>query len=961
MKILRQGVCLALLGAGLAAVPGLQATAATTSTVVAGESLVQQMRNEARGSVALSTERATGKVGFIRSGNKGDLFPAVEGDSLRGAVDKTTAYLKQYGAAFGARAGELSQSGVTSSPLGWTVSFKQSYKGVPVFGSLLKANVDKAGDLTSVSGYAAPDLNLNVTPRFSAATAASRAIATVRANPPGEGGADVSGLKATRNDLVVYRMGATKGDAGRAILAHQVEVSNERNVRDMVFINASTGKMVNRYSMVHGFETDRELYEADEERNLNLVWKDGDPYPGGLNSAQQDLVVTAGNSYWLFANTFGRDSYDGEGATMITVNNDPAIECPNANWNGVTTNYCNGVTSDDVVAHEWGHAYTEYTSGLIYQWQSGALNESYSDVWGETVDLINNRDDAGEGDTATPRPDGLCSTNTRGHIGMTINSPASIAGPCDAAPAAWGPVFDKTGVTTDIVVGEDGDTYDGGASTTTDGCTAFTNAAEVDGNFAYVDRGLCTFQEKVDNAEAAGATGLVVGNHTAGEAPFSMSGTSAIYGLMVDVETGAKIKAATETVNATIKDIDTEEKADSFRWLVSEKSSAFGGAIRDMWNPTCYGDPGKVSDVEYKCSTDDSGGVHSNSGVPNHAYSLLVDGGTYNGTTVEGIGLDKAANIYWRTQTAHLTPTSDFVDMADGLDASCQELIGQEILSLNTKRETPGTVIDPITPADCIMVAAASDAVELRFDPTEQCDFQPLLNPNAPAACGKEFNTRTVWKEDFEDGLQGWRKSERLFDFNGDGNPPGHGFDWRATTNAPNHGSRTAFAPDPGDGDCQGGSNDVSSANAITSGKIVVKKGARKARMNFDHYMASESGWDGGNVKISVNGGKFKVIPRKAYLFNAPNGHLFTLNEGNSNPMAGEAAFTGTNGGEVFGSWGESQIKLGEAGVGNGDKFKIRFDMGRDGCGGVDGWYVDNVKVVRCIKKGTNNKLATKQ
>ena len=48
------------------------------------------------------------------------------------------------------------------------------------------------------------------------------------------------------------------------------------------------------------------------------------------------------------------------------------------------------------MAHEWGHAYTEYTSGLIYQYQSGALNESYSDVWGETLDLVNGREDEGE-------------------------------------------------------------------------------------------------------------------------------------------------------------------------------------------------------------------------------------------------------------------------------------------------------------------------------------------------------------------------------------------------------------------------------------------------------------------------------------------------------------------------------------------------------------------------------------
>ncbi len=74
------------------------------------------------------------------------------------------------------------------------------------------------------------------------------------------------------------------------------------------------------------------------------------------------MVTSTGEAYWMFQNTFGRDSYDGAGATMRTVNNDPRINCPNANWNGVTTNYCDGVSSDDVVSHEWGHAYTEFTA-----------------------------------------------------------------------------------------------------------------------------------------------------------------------------------------------------------------------------------------------------------------------------------------------------------------------------------------------------------------------------------------------------------------------------------------------------------------------------------------------------------------------------------------------------------------------------------------------------------------------
>ena len=142
------------------------------------------------------------------------------------------------------------------------------------------------------------------------------------------------------------------------------------------------------------------------------MWEEGDPFPGTLNEDQQNLVASTGESYWLFKNTFGRDSYDGAGAKMKTVNNDPRINCPNANWNGVTTNYCDGVTSDDVVSHEWGHAYTEYTPGLIYQWQSGALNESYSDVWGETLDLINGREDEGEGDITAKRPDGTCASSS---------------------------------------------------------------------------------------------------------------------------------------------------------------------------------------------------------------------------------------------------------------------------------------------------------------------------------------------------------------------------------------------------------------------------------------------------------------------------------------------------------------------------------------------------------------------
>ena len=73
----------------------------------------------------------------------------------------------------------------------------------------------------------------------------------------------------------------------------------------------------------------------------------------------------------------------------------------------------------------------------------------------------------------------------------------------------------------------------------------------------------------------------------------------------------------------------------------------------------------------YVCDTADNGGVHTNSGVPNHGYALLVSGGTYNGKTVNAIGRTKAAHIYFRAQSVYQVDDSDFADHADALEASC--------------------------------------------------------------------------------------------------------------------------------------------------------------------------------------------------------------------------------------------------------------------------------------------------
>jgi hypothetical protein len=353
-----------------------------------------------------------------------------------------------------------------------------------------------------------------------------------------------------------------------------------------------------------------------------------------------------------------------------------------------------------------------------------------------------------------------------------------------------------------------------------------------------------------------------------------------------------------------------------------------------------------VSDAQYFCASDDNGGVHSNSGVPNHAYALTVDGGTFNGQTITGIGLTKAAAVYFRAMTTYQTPTTDFADHADALKAACVDLVGERLNNLSTAPNNSTVSRERIRTADCATFDAVAAAVELRRPPT-QCNFKPMFQPGSgPALCGPGTTTRTVFSENFTDGLAGWDRASEVV------NPGASGKAWVATTGAPTgngapHPGSVAFGAAPDQGQCDGSAQDFSSRDSIISPAISIPKGKAVARkLSFDHYVATELGFDGGNVKFRT-GPTWKVIPASAYIFNGP-GLLETAAAGNTNPMAGEAGFTGTDGGEVTGSWGTSQVNLSALGVKAGQTLHLRFDIGRDGCGGIDGWYVDDVTVTVC-------------
>ena len=93
---------------------------------------------------------------------------------------------------------------------------------------------------------------------------------------------------------------------------------------------------------------------------------------------------------------------------------------------------------------------------------------------------------------------------------FTVTEPAAIARNFDIGTASFGPAVRTSTLSGRVVVAKDG--TDATSSSTTDGCTALTNASEIAGNIALIDRNNCTFVVKALNAQAAGAAGVIIAN-----------------------------------------------------------------------------------------------------------------------------------------------------------------------------------------------------------------------------------------------------------------------------------------------------------------------------------------------------------------------------------------------------------------------------------------------------------------
>ncbi len=127
------------------------------------------------------------------------------------------------------------------------------------------------------------------------------------------------------------------------------------------------------------FEDDDNNWTAAEHKNANK------------DDAALDAHWGVTKTYDFFKTKFGRESYDNAGAPLISlVHYD--VNYDNAFWGGNLMVYGDGgtqfdaLTAFDITAHELGHAVTGASSKLVYNRESGALNEGMSDIWAALVE-----------------------------------------------------------------------------------------------------------------------------------------------------------------------------------------------------------------------------------------------------------------------------------------------------------------------------------------------------------------------------------------------------------------------------------------------------------------------------------------------------------------------------------------------------------------------------------------------
>ncbi len=293
------------------------------------------------------------------------------------------------------------------------VKLQQKYSGFDVFGGQTVVQTDTLGGVTCVLSDIMRDPSLfdtgtiSLTPAVRIEIAEQTAIAAV---------ADAYHMQTAQFDCtdaerIIYAPEVLDqpGPPALAWVTRVFSIDGEA-VIEKVFVDAHSGLVLLHYSEIDRARQ-RNIYDANSRlvTRGTLVRSEGDP-PSGI--ADADLAYDYfGDTYDYYWANHGRDSIDGNGLAIngvvrlclpgycpypnaFYVTADLGIDEGEDTFVGFLVNHMyfgEGFAVDDVVAHELTHGVTRNTSNLIYAYDSGAINESFSDIWGEAIDLTNGK------------------------------------------------------------------------------------------------------------------------------------------------------------------------------------------------------------------------------------------------------------------------------------------------------------------------------------------------------------------------------------------------------------------------------------------------------------------------------------------------------------------------------------------------------------------------------------------
>ncbi len=328
--------------------------------------------------------------------------------------------------------------------LGFThIRYQQTYKNIPVELGEYTSH-QKSGLLDCISGVFLDVNDVTVTPSINEAAALSKALAFVGATKyKWENAAELAQLREAFEDptfnydptgsLVIFPKNDELGSKAIFRLAYKFNIYAElpEESRADIFVDAITGEIIGRHELLHSadatgtantkYSGKREIkttlkgssyvlqetgrgkgiatynarnaattdasYPATDFTDSDNIWNN---FNANWDEAATDAHWATEMTYDYYMNVHGRNSVDNKGFKLINYVH-VGTNWFNANWNGSFMRYGDGkskpLTAIDIGGHEMSHGVTSNSAKLVYQNESGALNESFSDIFGNMVEF----------------------------------------------------------------------------------------------------------------------------------------------------------------------------------------------------------------------------------------------------------------------------------------------------------------------------------------------------------------------------------------------------------------------------------------------------------------------------------------------------------------------------------------------------------------------------------------------